>query len=599
MTIPTRIIPTCLLLATQCSALASVYYVSSSEGNDAWSGESVNQAWQSLDKVNNQTFGAGDQILFRRGDAWQGMLHLKGSGNAGAPILLSNYGDGPLPLIDGNGYQACILLYNDGFVEIDGFELTNEASHLDEQGIPKKLDSFLGETNDYGSGKSVRFGVKIVADAQSVASVDMTRLHIHDIYPTPDNLANVHLGYGIKFETRSDTTTNAFHVVEDVSVTDCFIERTGHYGIWIKSLGIPGVDDVKNDGIRVADCTFSHTGGSGFVPNKSQNIVVEHCLFNHSGSGIDQRMWNRGSGMWTFDCKDAVIQNNRFMNAHGYQDSYAAHIDYGNENVVIQYNLSSNNEGGFAEVLGDNVRCGYRYNISVNDGYRVDPEGDPWDRKGKIFWVSTYCGGPVRCPSEGTFFYNNTVFVGPMLNPEIYVWPESGDVHIHNNLIFMSDDGEILETLLEDDGNEYFVSHNLFHPPGRISLDSDLAVLSNQEDPAFLNTSNPLPTFELNYQIDAQSPAFQAGTLIAGSEDSQDYLNNNGERDFLGQPVSSTNPPSIGAIEGNLCGTGATWSPELNQCLPNDPGCLFDLDGDGSVSTMDLLYFLSLFQSNC
>ena len=363
MTIPTRIIPTCLLLATQCSALASVYYVSSSEGNDAWSGESVNQAWQSLDKVNNQTFGAGDQILFRRGDTWQGMLHLKGSGNAGAPILLSNYGDGPLPLIDGNGYQACILLYNDGFVEIDGFELTNEASHLDEQGIPKKLDSFLGETNDYGSGKSVRFGVKIVADAQSVASVGMTRLHIHDIYPTPDNLANVHLGYGIKFETRSDTTTNAFHVVEDVSVTDCFIERTGHYGIWIKSLGIPGVDDVKNDGIRVADCTFSHTGGSGFVPNKSQNIVVEHCLFNHSGSGIDQRMWNRGSGMWTFDCKDAVIQNNRFMNAHGYQDSYAAHIDYGNENVVIQYNLSSNNEGGFAEVLGDNVRCGYRLSL--------------------------------------------------------------------------------------------------------------------------------------------------------------------------------------------------------------------------------------------
>ena len=96
------------------------------------------------------------RILFRRGDTWQGMLHLKGSGNAGAPILLSNYGDGPLPLIDGNGYQACILLYNEGFVEIDGFELTNEASHLDEQGLPKKLDSFLGETNDYGSGKSVR-----------------------------------------------------------------------------------------------------------------------------------------------------------------------------------------------------------------------------------------------------------------------------------------------------------------------------------------------------------------------------------------------------------------------------------------------------------
>ena len=34
-----------------------------------------------------------------------------------------------------------------------------------------------------------------------------------------------------------------------------------------------------------------------------------------------------------------------------------------------------------AEILGDNINCGYRYNISVNDGYREDPNGASWIKK--------------------------------------------------------------------------------------------------------------------------------------------------------------------------------------------------------------------------
>ena len=47
-------------------------------------------------------------------------------------------------------------------------------------------------------------------------------------------------------------------------------------------------------------------------------------------------------------------------------------------------------EGGFVEILGGNTNAVYRFNISVNDGYREDPNGVPWNKKGKIFWVSNY-----------------------------------------------------------------------------------------------------------------------------------------------------------------------------------------------------------------
>ena len=49
--------------------------------------------------------------------------------------------------------------------------------------------------------------------------------------------------------------------------------------------------------------------------------------------------------MWTFDCKNVVAQHNKFMNSHGLW-TLMDHIDYGNENVVFQYNYSFNNEGG-------------------------------------------------------------------------------------------------------------------------------------------------------------------------------------------------------------------------------------------------------------
>ena len=84
-------------------------------------------------------------------------------------------------------------------------------------------------------------------------------------------------------------------------------------------------------------------------------------------------------------------------------------------------------------------------------------------KKEKIFWVSNYCGSnTIRCSNTGTFIYNNTVFVNETLNPEIYFWPDVGDVHVYNNLIVVSQEGEITSTLLENDQNELFISHNLF-----------------------------------------------------------------------------------------------------------------------------------------
>ena len=50
----------------------TTYYVSSSTGNDTNIGTSPSLAWKTIDKVNQQTFTAGDVILFKKGDIWEG-----------------------------------------------------------------------------------------------------------------------------------------------------------------------------------------------------------------------------------------------------------------------------------------------------------------------------------------------------------------------------------------------------------------------------------------------------------------------------------------------------------------------------------------------
>jgi len=657
-----------LFIFTLVNTKAEVYYVSSSQGNDLNNGLSIQFPFQSIEKLNSMDFNPGDSIYFKSGDYWEGMFWLNGSGSFTQPIVIDVYGGNNRPIINGFGYQASILIFNDQHIHINGLELYNSFSHLDSLvestisaqtpnlfsngpnntwsnvysaceigdgnngalqtfsinvtnlpqqganyrvvrtvanqnwyfgpvqalslglntitvnavnfdrtvrfqfstgsvefdaislnsdvvygGSVKKLPGFEGAENSWGSGKNVRFGIKVVASTQDLKNFSFNNLYIHDIYPTPDLVNNIHLGYGIKLETQSDTVSGLLNTISNVKVINTTISETGHYGFWIKSIGLNGIDSVKNNQILIENCVFEHTGGSGFVPNKSENVLVQYCIFNHTGSSIDNRMWKRGSGMWPFDCKNVVSQHNKFMNAHGPMDSYGTHIDYGNENVVFQYNYSYNNEGGFAEVLGDNINCGYRYNISVNDGYREDPNGTPWNIKGKIFWVSNFCGqNPIRCPSVGTFIYNNTVFVNDTLNPEIYFWPDVGDVHLHNNLIVVGQNGEMIPTLLDNNLNEFYISHNLFYDSSRINLDSNLENNALYGNPLLLNLVYLGENNAEAYQIQNNSPATGSGFLINGSTDTTNYLEHNGGLDYFGNSVSHHFPSNIGAFNGSV-----------------------------------------------
>jgi hypothetical protein len=99
-----KIIVFAFLVWTSILASATTYYVSSSTGSDANSGTSSGAAWQTVAKVNGQTFLAGDSILFKRGDVWNESLAPASSGSSGNPIMFDAYGSGAAPNL--TGYYA-------------------------------------------------------------------------------------------------------------------------------------------------------------------------------------------------------------------------------------------------------------------------------------------------------------------------------------------------------------------------------------------------------------------------------------------------------------------------------------------------------------
>jgi hypothetical protein len=86
-------------------ARATNYYVKNG-GNNAFTGLSDAQAWETIAKVSGFAFSAGDTIFFKRGSIWRinasdGYLELK-SGSAAGDVVYTSYSTGNAPLICGS-----------------------------------------------------------------------------------------------------------------------------------------------------------------------------------------------------------------------------------------------------------------------------------------------------------------------------------------------------------------------------------------------------------------------------------------------------------------------------------------------------------------
>lgn len=519
------------------------YFVHPLLGSDLNDGTSKEKPFKTFLPLEKIKFNPGDEIILAANQRYTGSLQLVNQeGSREKPILVRSVGwkegEPPMPaLIDFKGLANGILIQDVSFIHISNIRLT-------------------GNGFDQANEKSdMRCGILVNSNnRKEMTGIRLDHIFIRDVYFENAgfirNVSEVHsangtqqYGWGIRVISRQEDRT-----IRDIQISDCEITDVSHTGIKFTG-NKKNIRDVK-----ILRNAVKYTGGPGMQMSEVQAVYVADNVVDHSGSNNESRKWGRGSGIWTWGSAGVLIEKNKFLYANGPGDSDGAHIDYNCENIIIQYNFSAYNAGGFCEILGNNYNCIYRYNISVNDGHRVKGENGAF-QEGKTLWLSGFQGekqkrkGPVN-----TYIYNNTIYTDHSLYPKLAFDNTSRDVLIANNIFYLVHPFQwVLGDQYKPDVKTNRVienmqlKHNLFLD--KSGWPSQMAIYGSQSffgDPHFkipggLDCQDYTP---LNVDIICKKGIRVPGMKIETGDFPFDIAM---RKDILGNPIPDQ--PSIGAIE--------------------------------------------------
>jgi hypothetical protein len=473
------------LLVSASRLSAATYYVHPTLGDDHNPGTDAAAPWKTLERATAARLQAGDRVLLAAGQTFTGQLAFNElRGTVKAPIVFSSYSSGSQPadsraVIDGRGYIAAIHLLNSQNIRISDLILTADGGGL---------------KRGQKTNANMRCGVLVEADsAGTYSNFQLTNLLVEGVsYTEPGWVRPAHdiktangtlpYGFGIRFIVHSPAA-----ILRHISVTDSTIRNVTHTGL--KFTGpTNGLQQIDVQRLRVLDSGGPGVQISGVTGGRFSGLYV-----NGSGSTNDTRNWGRGSGLWTWCSRDVVIEHSQFLNANGPGDSAGVHIDYHCRNVVVQYNLSANNAGGFCEILGNNHNCAYRYNVSVNDGHRVKGQNGAF-QEGKTLWLSGFIGNGRSGPFN-SYVYNNTIYVSDAVASKVAIAPTTSGALVANNIFFIRGTSQSVvgDQFRPDDGKtcavqNFVFENNLFLT--RTSWPPDLLIQDRSAilgDPGFAN----------------------------------------------------------------------------------------------------------------
>ena len=482
-----------------------IYYVdcSSTTNGDG----SQENPWNNLDTVNARTFVAGNQILFNRGTICTGQLWPKGSGMSGNPIIISTYGTGARPIIDGNNAVAPVVTIKDqNYWTFDSLEIRNS------------------------TGKGLYVDGTVGADLYGYT---LTNLYVHHMGHNDDDYA-VLVG---QYQSHS-----VHDVLIDNVVTHDAFRGIGSGG---KCCNIPA---SRSTNFVVRNSTVYDVQSDGILIASVNNGLVENSVVYNSGN-MTTKKGHTPNGLWTWDCDDCTVQFNEVYESHSPKgDGGAFDIDYYSHRNIVQYNYGHDNDAYCVAVYGgadDDVTTNsvIRYNICSNDGRKGWNPG---------IYITAKRGGSV----QDTLIYNNTVYWNPVNMTgqyAIYITSMDGgrainNTNIYNNLIYSTSPNLIS---IEADAAQQNLDYNLYwtigtdspnFKQGDLYFNSLSAWQTGTGKDMHSNYADPLlndPTYHeigfptTSFRLQDGSPAINAGAdLVALGK-----VANMGLHDFFGNPI--------------------------------------------------------------
>ncbi len=442
-------------------AASKTYYIDAKDGNDSNDGTSEAKAWKSFANLKELKLTAGNQVLLKAGCVWNGeKLEITGAeGTQDQPVILGKYGEGADPVINGQGDPwltdrsnlkkedvAVVHVKNSKYITIQNLEVTNwEADQAD----------LMGETNSkvkYDQSKYMLTGILVEnRDAGDLPGIVIKDNFVHDVngYMSVNETAGDKKGSGGIIVLVTGGDIESFYT--DLKVTGNKVEKVSHEAIYMESCWaarkLVGGEKSQQAGskkwvgwpnVYVAHNYVNEVAGDGIVLINADGGTAEYNLVTASAS----EDWNYSrnpahAAIWMWDCNNVTMQYNEAAYTESTKDGMAFDCDYGNQNVMYQYNYSHENKGGFWMACPGpyyTVNAVVRYNVSVNDGLfdgsrivHVGEYGSIGNQvyNNTIYWDTGYkdikaveqgtwtsgVNGTVPAFTSGTDIYNN-VFCG-------------------------------------------------------------------------------------------------------------------------------------------------------------------------------------------
>ena len=566
------------------------YYVDSENGKDTNDGLSEGKAFQTLNKVNDLTLGAGDRVLLKNGSVFEDQaLHIKGSGSENAPIKISTYGDEKdgRPQINTNGHgqwelnyghkldnqnhkwhgtvSSSILLKDVEYIEIEGLEITNDRDSATDAEKDKNYKYNDAECMD-------RTGVAGVAKNKgTVDHIVLNDLYIHDV---TGNVYNKHMtNGGIYFIVEKPENESATGIARynDVTIQNCYLDTVNRWGIavgytyeWAKFNGGALSDETMktyaSSDVVIQNNYLNNVGGDAITTMYIDRPVIQYNVSENAAAQINTTDYTDpqpqldangnpngkthtggrvAAGIWPWKCKNAVFQYNecfKTLNASkGNGDGQPWDADYG-DGTNYQYNYSHGNTASTIMFCGgESINNTFRYNISVHEDM-----------------------GPLD-PAGNTQVYNNTFVIKEGIRSIWY--RDSGPVTMENNIFYFDGEQPAQITNWNPRNNKVY-SNNLFYnvssypdDKAAVKVEKGTPVLADAasgpvkaaEDKQARRHEDPteITVFD-GFKLAENSPAINKGKVV---------IDRNGysiDHDFFGHAVTAT--PEIGAAESDVIG---------------------------------------------
>ena len=390
----------------------STYYISPN-GNDTNSGNSPDDAWKTIDRVNQMQFEPNSKILFEGGKSFSGNLYFTvGDGNDPAkPIKISSYGHGKATIKAGDK---------------DGIYVYNTAGFI----IDNLIFSGSGMNSNNASG--IHFYNDLPGNIK-LEKIEITNTEVSGFR-----------NFGIVIGAYNGNSGFNDVLIENNKVYDILDVGISSYGKFSASK-----TGYAHSNITVRNCEVfnikgyskkSHSG-NGIVLSDVQNSVIEYSTVYNCGQGNT----NCGGpvGIWYWDADQVIIQHNEAYNISSGTgcDGGGFDLDGGVTNGIMQYNYSHNNDGaGF--LVGQFTGARPMNNIIVR--YNIS-ENDAATNGGSVYLFN----GDVQM--DNIYVYNNTLYIKKQAGNQssaaikLLEWKViKGNIQFNNNILYASNGADLV-----------------------------------------------------------------------------------------------------------------------------------------------------------